>query len=1387
MTGAPVTPAPESVGRGFPLRTLLLVLCGILLVLGGLVAATPFALRTRQGLDLVESIADGLPAGRLGRLEVQGLAGNPLGAFTVRRLAIRDGEGVWLEASGLALDWSPLALSGLEVQIDGASAQQVRILRRPVLGPPQAPRPLPVTVTLSRLDATVEMEPAFSVRRGLFRLTGALQARRGEGGGYSAHLEADSLLRQGDHLDLELDLGDDRPLKVRAEALEAGGGALAGAAGLPVDRPFSLSLAADGKAEEGKVLADLRSGDLRPVKLEGGWRPEGGEIAGLVDLSASSLTRPVADRLGALLRVSGKARGSAGKRGRYDIDLDLVTDAARAELRGPVDFDQRRTGREGVGVTATAPSLGRILGGVEAGAARITGRVSGDPGDWALKGQARVEKAGLAGYVLGALEGPFEVAVAEGRLDLDARIRGAGGRGQGLVFALLGQAPSLDLKAARLADGELLLEDVKAAGAGLRATGSGSRGLLGGLSFSGKAEVSRLDAGLPGASGRLNARWSARLARPQAPWEVTVSASGDRFASGVAELDRLLGGRPQLDARLSLRDADLRFERLDLKGAALQVQAPGARLAGDRIDAPFTWSASGPFAAGPVEIAGKASGSGKLGGRLAAPDLGLVASFDAINLPGLSLAAARVDLNWSPAGGSAQVRAGSPYGPASARTRFAFPEGGVRLSDIQVDAGGLRAAGEAALGARGASQADLTVELGPGAFLAEGRVNGSVRLLDRRGQGPWVEADLTARNALLPGEGLSVTEGRLTAEGPLSRLPFRLDARGQTTAGDWRLDGGGVAVQQPGGLRIDFDGGGEAAGRRVRTKETAVLELAGEERRARLRLSLGQGGDAALDLALGPTQARVTGRLEDVPASFLNPDLAGRLDARFDIQGQGARLVGQGEGSLQDVRASDSDPSLGVSGRFRAGLAGERLSLQADLSNAQGMRAEGTVGVPVTTRLDGFRIAPDRQGPLSGRVTATGEIRPLWDLFVGGEQSLSGRVDLRGDLSGTIAAPRAAGTADIEDGAFSDAATGLVLKNVIVRSRLSETAIQIDRATGADGQGGVLSGSGVISLQEGAASSFRLDLLNFRVIDNELATATASGQASMTRAADGRVTLKGGLTINRADVTAAAPTPTGVTPLAVTEINRPVEVGRRASRQGVGPAVALDVTLKAPQQVYIRGQGLDLEMSVDARVSGTSSRPRLTGLARVVRGSYAFADKRFEIDPSGVVYLSEDPARIRLDLAAVRSDPDLTAIVRIRGTAARPEISLTSTPPLPTDEIFSRILFGRSASQLSPLETAQLASAVASMAGGGALDVIGNLRGLAGLDRLTFAGGADGEGVEVSGGKYLTDNVLLIVTGGGRDGGSAQVEWNVSRSLSLISKLSGQGGNTLSVRWRRDY
>jgi translocation and assembly module TamB len=278
------------------------------------------------------------------------------------------------------------------------------------------------------------------------------------------------------------------------------------------------------------------------------------------------------------------------------------------------------------------------------------------------------------------------------------------------------------------------------------------------------------------------------------------------------------------------------------------------------------------------------------------------------------------------------------------------------------------------------------------------------------------------------------------------------------------------------------------------------------------------------------------------------------------------------------------------------------------------------------------------------------------------------------------------------------------------------------------------------------------------------------------------------ITVDRADIAANPPTPSGVVPMDVIEVNRPAKTGpiRSWEQPPSRIQVALDVTLRAPRRVFVQGRGLDLEMSVDAHVTGTSAAPILTGSAHVVRGDYDLAGRRFQFDQRGSVELSMHPEQIRLDLSAVRDDPSLTATIRITGTAARPRILLTSSPALPQDEILARVLFGSSTAQLSPYQAAQLAAGLSSMAGGGGFDVIGNLRDLANLDRLAF-GGTDLTGVTVSGGKYITDDVYLELTGGGREGPSVQVEWRVRRNLSIISRLSGQGDSRISVRWRRDY
>ncbi len=203
----------------------------------------------------------------------------------------------------------------------------------------------------------------------------------------------------------------------------------------------------------------------------------------------------------------------------------------------------------------------------------------------------------------------------------------------------------------------------------------------------------------------------------------------------------------------------------------------------------------------------------------------------------------------------------------------------------------------------------------------------------------------------------------------------------------------------------------------------------------------------------------------------------------------------------------------------------------------------------------------------------------------------------------------------------------------------------------------------------------------------------------------------------------------------------------------------------------------------------------------MVRGDYDFGGQRFAFDNRGTVELSNDPKLIRLNLTATREAPNLTAVINIQGTAAKPQITLSSTPVLPNDEVLSQVLFGSSASQLSPLQAAQLASALTALASGGGFDVIGGLRSFARLDRLALAGGGT-TAVTVAGGKYIGDRVYVQVEGGGRDGPAAEVEYRITHNLSLASRLANvqpaatttttpgtvvQTGSSISIRWRKDF
>ncbi len=1392
MTDAAQTEA-KKLRRRFGPRGPLGWTAAIVLGLAVLLAAAGVGVRhyvtTASGRAFIVSRVNGLKLGSIGNLHVEGLTGDVLSDFSVARLTITDQQGVWLEGRQAHVVWDYRQLVHRFFSARLISVDDLKVYRRPLLTPIQPGRHLPVSIDIGQLSTKLESLPQASIERGLFAVTGHVQFLRMGGG--SGHIDARSLLHAGDGVTTDFSYGQRKPMLIVADAVEANGGAMAGALGLPSKKPFSLKVRIGGLTGAGQIDVLARSGDTTPLEATGGWDKSGLHGQGRLDLTASTWTQPQIKRFGPQLSFTASGAASTGKSaqaGLYAVHLQAHGENLDLTASGPVKIADRST--SGLAVDIKVGDMSRIETAVPLGSSQFHGKLTGKLDDFRLAGNVEGERLSLWGYTLGQAQGTGELRLAKRELTIKGDMTGAGGGGSGWLAGLLGATPHATTEITRLADGRLFIRSIDGQGSGIELHAEGSRTpIIGTLNFSGHARITNLAAIRKGASGVAEGEWSASQGLNNI-WAFTADAHGTQFATGMEQVDRLVGATPKLEGRAELDHGAWRITRSTLNGKAGNARATGVYGPDNALDLAVNWDAAGPFDLGPVEIGGKIAGAGTVKGTLTEPRVELVAQIPGIDVGALALNNARLNLTVAHTAdaysGTIAVAASSANGPATARATFNLPADGVELTGIDASAGGVTTRGSLFLRSGEPSRADLTLNAGPGSFLAAGQAQATVQIVDAAG-GARATVNLKATDVQLPDNDFVIHSAQLSASGPYARLPYTLKAdihRGDIPV---TLDGSGVASHADQVWTVSFAGQGRVNKIAVNTIEPLTINVGGPALTAAGTLSVG-GGRAVIQARQEGENISADARLTGVDVSVISQDLAGRFDAQLTATGRGKTLSGQLDANLQNMRSRDGPTNSAINGVLKAQLAGDSLRVDVQAANQAGLRSTASAVLPAEATASPFWIAINRTKPIAGSFDIDGELQPIWDLFFGGARTLGGRLVAKGTLSGTLKDPQVSGQANLTDGKLEDFATGLKLRNVTMAADLQRNAITVSNFAGQDQRNGTLSGRGRVSLEAGGDSSFTLHAQQFLLLDNDIAHAQASGDVTVTRAADGKAALTGALTIDRADVAADPPTPSGVVPMDVIEINVPPERSDIFDApRSRGPSVSLDVTLKGPRRIFVKGRGLTVEMSLDAHVGGTSTQPRLTGEARVVQGEYEFAGKRFAFDDTGVVYLGTSADAIRLDLSATRDDPTLTAVVKIKGTAAKPEITLSSTPSLPNDEVLAQVLFGRSAAQLSPVEAAQLASSLAALATGGGFDVIGGLREFVKLDRLAFGGGDAQSGLTVSGGKYVSDNVYLELTGGGRDGGAAQVEWRVRRNLSVVSRVSGAGDTRLSIRWKQDY
>lgn len=491
--------------------------------------------------------------------------------------------------------------------------------------------------------------------------------------------------------------------------------------------------------------------------------------------------------------------------------------------------------------------------------------------------------------------------------------------------------------------------------------------------------------------------------------------------------------------------------------------------------------------------------------------------------------------------------------------------------------------------------------------------------------------------------------------------------------------------------------------------------------------------DLALIRPEFPGPVVVTGTMREAGANFvLDLDATAPGNSRIAAEGSIARDFSTSDLTISgNTEASVANPFL----RTRS-IAGP-LTMDLRMSGPPGLQAltgqvrlaGGEVADPgAGIRMEGVDVTADFQG---GRIAVDGQGR----FSAGGRLAISGPVDLN------------AGTMDIS----------VTLDNATLRDpNLYETVVWGNlRLAGPTAGGALLSGQIDVGETEFRIPSTGLggakDIPDIRHV----------GDTRPVRATRAKAGLEGYLTEAGRDAGMAAP----------------------ASTPSANP-IRLDLLINAPQRIFIRGRGVDTEMGGSLQVQGTVRNVIPIGHLELIRGRIDLLGKRFVLS-EGLVELQGSMIPVIRLVAETQQDGITTRII-IDGEIRDPDISFESSPELPEEEVLSQLLFGRGLDSISPLQAAQLANAIAVLAGTGGVGIVGSLRDQFGLDDLDLATDSEGN-VQLRAGKYLSENLYTDVSVGNDGTSTINLNLDITETLRARGSVGSDGESTLGIYFERDY
>ena len=1348
----------------------------LLLVISALVIGRIW-IASDGGRTWILSQIDGRKAGNYGTLEAEGLTGDPLGRMQLRRLAVRDAEGEWLVVQNVSVDWAPMALVSGLVDVKTLSAGEANFLRQPVTTKePSSQSSSDIRIKLRSLTiADLAFSEGFAGPEAHFDLSGRYDQH---GRSIDARLDATPRDTGSDRFLVDLRREAAGPFSLDADINGAPDGIIANLLGLKTGSGVTLKASASGTLENATGEASLMIGDAQTATAR--MKIHERRLTADADLDATRLPQ-LGRQLVTLLgeKATLRLESTTGRRDA-PFGIEAALRAGDISIRGDVNTKSWKLNDPAaldIHITGTSSLLN------EPGELTFTGTAAQDREDWLLQGKAGLSVSGEEALPFRKAEGPVKVTLSKDAVAFSGDLKTTGLlAGTDAVADLMGETSSVRLAGTYDRAGQILtLSSADATLAAGSATAAGTLDLSQKtIDLTGNLSAA-LDALPGGMRGRVAGPYAltGTLTKPA----IELNMTAENLAGLPEALIDATGTAPALRASLRMQDGGLRIDSARLTGQRVVLTAAGRWAWSGASDVRASLVQSAPVSAGGWDVSlgtARVQVTGRQNAlRFAISTAGGRASDGSRQISNMTLTG-DVQAVGSGFSGPLSLRADVEGEPLTLDARFERQTGEMRLDTMEGKLGPGVFGGALVLTDAGGFTGDFTVDgtelTWNGTHMKEAK--GTIRLSREPNAPLELEANLDARDLqLAPGQVLRFDR----ATGTVRSAPQGYDIRANFVS---------EHPSYPTDLTFiaSANFGARAANGMFELSGTALGEPVSTTAPAHWKLGATPELDADIALLSGRIKAGFTGGGDDTRLVFdatgidLSPVLAlyEAVTNRTHLEGHGdLRVFGAApSGTIHVIAASDVP---GVDSSFLLNLDGtlDKSGLRLDLESDYGgrLRLRGDALIPVSAAA-GRMAAPDRTAPLKGKATLKGDLAVLRTAALAYGHDIGGNVNASAELSGTLEAPAYSGELRVSDGTYELGSLGFQLSAVTMDAAYDGETLDLTGKAGAPG-GGTFSLTGKLAGEE---TNLSTDFSNLLVYNRDGDHVRGTGKLVLEDGKDGR-TLTGKVFINQArfsldNLPSARPHALDVH---WTDDPPAADTPSRLRR-----TLALDVDLQADRRVYVTGRGLDSEWAIDLALTGTPASPRLNGHTSLIRGDLDLAGRPFVFD-SGRIDFDGPVSRARINVSAERTVNGFDARVDVTGSPLKPAFELSSSPELPQDEILSRLLFGRSSVDLSPLEAAQLATSIARLSGNsGGFDPAGEVQAALGLDRLSI-GTSESGGAEIGVGQYLSDDVYLELKSAGVEGSSVEVEWQPRPQISVSSETSATGESKVSIRWKKDY